>query len=383
MSARFCGLAAACALLICTRLVCAQAPAVDDHHGMPGLEPFIDGLVASATLARNVAGVQVAVVKDGAVLLEKGYGIAALNPQRAVDPQRSLFRLGSISKTFTWLALMQLAAQNKLALTDPVNAHLPRALAVPDDGFTQPVRVLDLMNHTAGFEDVLQVHELRDDSQLRTASAQVQRYRPARVYAPGRLLSYSNYGALLAGQIIAHVSGMEFESYVEREILAPLGLTHTTFREGYDASAPKGLPAPLAASWLADRAEGIEWRDGAYQSFPPAHLLHVASAGSAVSTAGDMARYMLAWLDAERLERAGVLKRSAYEQFQRVSFRAAAGLRGVHHGFFDAPGQRTVVGLPTLWHNGATDHHHADLTLFPTPLCASCRTTTRPRDDSS
>ena len=104
----------------------------------------------------QIAGVQVAVVGNGETLLVKGYGIDSVEPRRAVDPNQSLFRIGSISKTFTWLSIMQLAERGQLKLDDPINDHLPDELDVPDEGFEQPIRIVDLMNHTAGFEDILQ-----------------------------------------------------------------------------------------------------------------------------------------------------------------------------------------------------------------------------------
>lgn len=81
-----------------------------------------------------------------------GYGAAAVAPYRKADAD-ALFRVGSISKTLVWIAVMQLVEQGKLSLDDPINDRLPPALQVPDEGFTKPILVRHLMTHTAGFED--------------------------------------------------------------------------------------------------------------------------------------------------------------------------------------------------------------------------------------
>jgi CubicO group peptidase (beta-lactamase class C family) len=332
---------------------------------MPGLEAFVDGLVASH-MAERVAGTQVAVVKDGRVLLVKGYGIASLAPERPVDPERTLFRIASISKTFTWLALMQLADAGKLRLEHDVNMYLPRELALPSNGFAKPIRVLDLMNHTAGLEETAQLEDATEDFQLRSLSEALKMRRPERVREPGKLFSYSNYGAQLAGAIVAEVSGMDFETYVEQHIFAPLGMKHSTFREPYGQGAPRGLPLPMPAELAAERASALTWQDGKWIAEPYHYLLPAAPAGGASSTASDMARYMIALLDPALLERAGLLSAASGALLQQESFRPAPGLRGIHHGFINAGlGRHSKSGYPNLSHGGNAFHFESFLSLVP------------------
>ena len=152
---------------------------------------------------------------------------------------------------------------------------------------------------------------------------------------PGKLMAYSNYSTALAGAIVAQVSGMEYESYVEQNILAPLGLAHTTFREQY--APTEGLPQPMSAELAAHMAQNIESRDGRWQTVPHEHIVSMAPAGAAVSTAADMARYMLALLDPQQLEAAGVLKAETFAQMREPSFQSAPGMPAMHHGFFNTP----------------------------------------------
>ena len=322
---------------------------------MPGLEAFVDGVIGAYMAQQRIAGTQVSVVRDGQVLLVKGYGTSSIDPQREVDPERSLFRLGSISKTFTWLSLMQLAERGQLQLTDPVNVHLPDELDIPDEGFQQPIRIIDLMNHAAGFEDALQHLFAPDGAPVMSLNEHLRNYRPHRVREPGKFLAYSNYGTALAGALVAHVSGVDFETYVEQNIFTPLGMTHTTFREQYAPVA--GLPAPMSAELAADKAQNLEWRSGQWQAIPHERIVAMAPAGAAVSTAADMAQYMLALLDPERLERSGVLRKSTFAKLQQPSFQGAPGLPAVHHGFFNAPlGTNSILSFDNLSHGGATLH---------------------------
>ena len=332
-------------------LLATQSTAAD----LPNLESFVDGVVGGFMSQQQIAGAEVAVVRDGETLLVKGYGIDSVEPRRAVDPNESLFRLGSISKTFTWLSIMQLAERGKLKLNDPINDHLPDALDIPDEGFEQPIRIIDLMNHTAGFEDILQGLFVAADATPLSLNEQLRQRRPHRVREPGKFMVYSNYGTALAGAIVAHVSGMEYESYVEQNILVPLGLSHTTFRESYEPT--EGLPQPMSPALAAHLAQNIESRNGVWQAVPHEHIVSMAPAGAAVSTAGDMAKYMLALLDPQRLEAAGVLKAETFAQMREPSFQSAPGMPAVHHGFFNTPlGTTTRLAIDNLSHGGSTLH---------------------------
>jgi CubicO group peptidase (beta-lactamase class C family) len=333
-------------------LLASQSVAAAD---LPNLEAFVDGVVSGYMAQERIAGAEVAVVRDGETLLVKGYGIEQVEPRRAVDPNLSLFRIGSISKTFTWLSIMQLVERGKLKLEDPINDHLPDELDVPDEGFAKPIRIIDLMNHSAGFEDLLQGLFVAEDAKLLPLQEQLRQRRPHRVREPGKFMVYSNYSTALAGAIVAHVSGMEYESYVEQNIIAPLGLAHTTFREAYQPT--EALPQPMAPALAAHRSQNIEDRNGAWQAIPHEHIVSMAPAGAAVSTAGDMARYMLALLDPQRLAGAGVLKAETFAQMREPSFQSAPGMPAMHHGFFNTPlGTTTHLGVDNLSHGGSTLH---------------------------
>jgi CubicO group peptidase (beta-lactamase class C family) len=307
----------------------------------PRLADFVDGAVADAMQRDHIAGVSVAIVGRDAVLLTKGYGISALNPRTEMTPD-TLCRVGSISKTIVWIALMQLVEQGKIKLSDPINRYLPKSLQVPDEGFTQPIQVWHLMSHTAGFEQTVLGHMVVDDPRRELSlRAYLARYRPHRVLPPGKIEVYSNYGAALAGIIVSQVSGMPWEDFAERQVLRPLGMRLATFREALppDPAADRGLPKPIDAAAAALLSRGFRWRNERLEEAPPEFITHYAPAGALAANANDMAAYMRAPL-----------------------FANAPGFGTNYHGFFQfpLPGSRFAFG-----HDGETLYQNAVMIIAP------------------
>lgn len=328
----------------------------------PGeLEAFVDGYVKAAMARDHIAGVTVSVVQNGQVVLKKGYGFASLSPARRVDPDRTLFRIGSISKTFTWIALMKEVEARRIRLDQPVNAYLPAALQLKDQGFDQPVRVINLMDHSPGFEDRSLGHLFEDRfDRVRPMEVYLRQERPKRVRPPGAVSSYSNYGAALAGEAVAFVARTPFEDVVEQEILRPAGMGHTTFREPHPAK--EGLPAPMPPSLVADISQGYRWAAGGWRARPYEFIEQVAPAGAASSTAGDMARYMLLLLGDGSLDGATVFGPQTARAFRTPIQQTAPGVNGWAHGFLidSLPGSLTGYG-----HDGGTLSFFSNMTLVP------------------
>jgi CubicO group peptidase (beta-lactamase class C family) len=143
------------------------------------LEAYVDGVVRDRMARDHIAGVTIAVVQNGQVVLKKGYGVASLKDGRKVDPDTTLFRVGSISKTFTWIALMNEVEAGRMRLDTPINVYLPEKLQLKDQGKKTPVRLRDLMTHTAGFEDraLGQLFE-RDPRRERSLELYLRQERP-------------------------------------------------------------------------------------------------------------------------------------------------------------------------------------------------------------
>jgi CubicO group peptidase (beta-lactamase class C family) len=345
-----------------------SAPAPDGLRLQPAesippaeLEAFVDGTVRLVMDQRHIAGVAVAIVQDGRVVLSKGYGFASFDPVRAVDPVTTLFRIGSISKTFTWIEVMRAIEAGKLDLEAPVNNYLPPELQIPAQGFEKPIRVRDLMTHSPGFEDrVLGVLFAPDPAAMLPLEQFLQRYRPRRVREPGVLSSYSNYGAALAGAIVEDVEGSDWQTLVERDILKPLNLGHVTPREPY---APReGLPAPLAPELAADLSAPMRWVGNAHVARGFEYVTPVAPAGAMSASAGDMARYMLMLLGDGTLDGVTIFGPQAARAFRTPLTSLPPEAGALDAGFFD---QVLPGGFHGYGHNGATLSFYSNMIVVP------------------
>ena len=325
------------------------------------LEAFVDGLVVDSLVQDHIVGATVAIVQDGRVLLKKGYGAADLSPRRPVDPDRTLFRLGSVSKTFTWLTVLKEVEAGRLRLDAPVNLFLPESVHVRDQGFERPVTLLSLMSHSGGFEDRALGHLFeRDPARVRPLEVYLRQERPRRVHPVGRMASYSNYGAALAGEAAAWASGRTFERLAEESLFQPMGLERTTFREPRPRRSD--LPGPMPADLAADLSRGYAWTGAGFTQEPFEYIGQIAPAGAASSTAGDMARYMVILLDGGRVGEQRVYGEATARALNQPLRRTPPGVNGWRHGFiaYTLPG-----GLQGFGHDGATRTFMTNMTLVP------------------
>ena len=168
------------------------------------LEAFLDDFFAGAMEEYHIAGAAIAVVKDGQLFFAKGYGYADIKNKIPVDAEQTIFRIGSVGKTLTWTAVMQLVEQGKLDLDADVNTYLD--FRIPET-YPQQITLKHLMAHTSGFEDRLIGSLVSDASDVIPARQWLISHMSARVRPPGEAAGYSNYNAMLAGYIVARVSG--------------------------------------------------------------------------------------------------------------------------------------------------------------------------------
>ena len=248
-----------------------------------------------------------------------------------------------------------------MRLDAPVNLYLPERLQLKDQGFTRQVRLRDLLTHTAGFEDRAfgQLFE-RDWRRVRSLNQYLRQERPRRVREPGEIVSYSNYGAALAGAAVANVQGKTFERLIEEEIILPAGLSRTTFRE--PRPERPDLPQPMRAAMADALSRGYVWQDGGFVARPFEFIGQAAPAGSASSTAGDMARYMTLLLNGGSIDGRTVYSPRIDAALRGNLWRSAPGAAGWTGGLQDLtlPGGRRGLG-----HMGQTLSFQSNMVLVP------------------
>lgn len=311
------------------------------------LETWLDGFFPYALQQGDIAGAVVVVVKDGTILLEKGYGYADVTSRVPMDPRQTIMGVGSVSKLFTWTAVMQLVEQHKLDLDRDINDYLD--FKIPD-AYGKPITLRNLMTHTAGFEEMLEQYATAG-SVPRSLGEYLRAVPvPKRIYPPGTVPAYSNYGADLAGYIVQRISGEQFPSYIENHILNPLGMQRSTFRR----PPPPTLLGGIAKNYgLASSGEPLP--SNANDPEPTD-----SPAGSFMSTADDMSRFMLAHLNNGRFDNSQILAPETSQWMHATAFVPLAGAQGIALGFFrnDTNGHRIIT------HDGDLSGFHSDLQLL-------------------
>jgi CubicO group peptidase (beta-lactamase class C family) len=302
---------------------------------------WLDGYMPYALHTGDIAGAVVAIVKDGQILTERGFGYSDVEKRAPVDPKLTLFRPGSVSKLFTWTAVMQQVEQGKIDLDADVNQYLDFKIPARDG---KPVTMRELMQHVAGFEEQAK-GIMSDDPKSPGFEALLKQWVPERVFAPGSTPAYSNYGASLAGYIVQRVSGESFDDYLDKHIFAPLDMKYSTFRQPLPANLE-----PLMSKCYTQASE------------PPKgfEIIGPAPAGALASPAEDMAHFMIAHLQNGEYHGNRILKAETAEMMHNSPLTILPPLNRMELGFFET----NINGREVIAHLGDTQCFHTSLHLF-------------------
>jgi CubicO group peptidase (beta-lactamase class C family) len=308
----------------------------------PDVQVFLDGLIPALLEHNDVAGAVVMIVKDGKVLYSHGYGYSDVKSKKPVSVDDTLFRPGSISKLFTCTAVMQLVEQGKLDLDRDVNDYLDFKIPAT---YSQPVTLRRIMTHTAGFEEWGKDLFVPKAEDLEPIQEVLPNHLPARIFAPGEMPAYSNYAMTIAGYIVQRVSGEKFEDYVANHIYKPLGIIHSTFVQ------------PLPADLKPLMSTGYQLASGGAKDF---EFVNSAPAGSMSTSAGDIAKFMIAHLQDGRYGDTQILKPETAKLMHSRAFGPVPELNGMALAFF----QENQNGHTIIGHGGDTRFFHSHLHLI-------------------
>lgn len=307
-------------------LVAAFPLAADVGPALPAAfdVPAIDAYFAAQVRQADRVGFSVAVVKDGQVVLAKGYGKRSLADGRPVAVD-TLFAIGSVSKQFTCAAILLLAEDGKLSVRDPVAKYYPGLTRAAD------ITLLDLMNHVSGYPDYYPL-----DFVDRRMAAPIDPDELLRRYAGGKLdfepgtkWSYSNTGYILLGRVIEKVSGEKLGDFLARRIFQPVGMAHSHYElNPADPRLALGYTTFLLSGPELVGAEAAGWLGGA---------------GGIYSTPTDLAKWDLALIGGK------LLKPESYALM--TAPRTLADGRVSNYGCGLA--LKTQGGRPVLSHSGA------------------------------
>ncbi len=308
------------------------------------LETLLDPVFSRVMPDLNIPGAVCVVVGDGRILFAKGYGVMDTATGRPVEPDRTLFRVASVSKLLTATAVMQLWEQGKLDLDTDVNEYLS-CFQVPA-AYPHPITLTHLLTHTAGFDDRFIGMGARTEADILPLCTYLARSLPPRIMPPGHYISYSNHGFALAGCVVEEVSGMPFSEYARLHILEPLGMSRSSF-----VIVPELLPG-LATGYTDFLGNRKAVTFDFAQTVP---------ASSLMTTGTDMGRFLLAHLGYGRYGGARILSEAAARRMQEQHFTQHPRLPGRALGF----GERYENGLRILEQGGLTWGFISQVVLVP------------------
>jgi CubicO group peptidase (beta-lactamase class C family) len=321
------------------RPMTAAAPGskLPDSFDVRAIDAFLSAQVREA----NRVGLSVAIVKDGQVVLAKGYGKRSLQDGRPVEAD-TLFAIGSVSKQFTCACVLLLAEEGKLSVHDPVAKYYPNLTQAKD------IALLDLMNHVSGYPDYYPLDFVDRRMQRPIAEDElIRQYGGTRLdFEPGSKYSYSNTGFILLGRVVEKVSGENLGAFLTRRIFKPLGMVHTVYEPDLsDPRLAKGYTTFALSAAESVAPEGKGWLCGA---------------GGIYSTPTDLARWNLALMSGK------VLKPESYTLM--TAPRQLTGGRISDYGC--GLSVKTQSGRQVLSHNGAVSGFNASSSMIPSTRSA-------------
>jgi len=301
----------------------------------------IDAFLSSQVREANRVGLSVVIVKDGQVVLAKGYGKRSLQDGRPVEPD-TIFAIGSVSKQFTCVAALLLAEDGKLSVNDPVAKYYPNLTRAKD------ITLLDLMNHVSGYPDYYPLDFVDRRMQRPIAEDElIRQYAGGKLdFEPGSKYSYSNTGYILLGRIVEKVSGENLGAFLTRRIFKPLGMERTAYEPNLsDARLAMGYTTFALSAAEPVAPEGKGWLCGA---------------GGIYSTPTDLAKWNLALMSGR------VLKPESYAVM--TAPRKLTGGRISEYGC--GLSVKTQGGRQVLSHNGAVSGFNASSAMIPSTRSA-------------
>lgn len=350
------GLLLALLLTSCSSAQPGAGPTGDE--GLVGLEAAIDAVVHDEMASNHVPGAAVVVVRDGRTIFKRGYGMADVEAGTPVDPDRTLFRIGSISKALTGLGVTRLVDDGRLAWDDDVSVYAP--WISNQSGSDDPVTLWNLVTHTGGFD---QIGTGRQIGAFDRPLAERKTFRPSlaafledgnlrRVTPPGRQVTYDTYGMSLAGLVVARATGLSYAEAMRREVFLPLGMDRTFVEADEDH--------------VSNLAIGYGWVDGEYVA-QPYELYTTTPASSIDATVADMGRLMEALTGKGANGHGRLFSEAAASAVLATQFRPHPDFVGITHGFFEFPAESRLHDqhVRSVTHGGSMLGYSSRLTLYP------------------
>jgi CubicO group peptidase (beta-lactamase class C family) len=309
----------------------------------------IDAFVNSQMQAMHIPGVALGIVNGDQIVYVKGFGIANASGQR-MTAQTPLI-LGSTSKSFTALAIMQLVEAGKIDLDAPVRRYLPW-FQVGDAPTSSTITVRHLLNQVSGIP-TRAVDESLTGNGEETLEQMVRALSQVALTAPtGTTYQYSNLNYTTLGLIVQTVAGQSYESYVQQHIFEPLQMAESFTSQHEALQSDHGL------------ATGYRWWYGLARPAELPYLRGSVPAGFLISSVEDMTHYLVAQMNGGRYLDASLLTPSGITQLHTPATAMNGQGDAYGMGWVISP-SRDSQGEPSVWHGGDTANFHSDMMILP------------------
>jgi CubicO group peptidase (beta-lactamase class C family) len=323
----------------------SEAPAANGRATAPEFAA-IERFVRQEMAAQRIPGLALGIVKSDRIAYVRGFGKAG-DSGRAVTPQTP-FIIGSLSKSFTALAIMQLVERGKVELDAPVQRYLPW-FRVADEEASAEITVRHLLNHTSGLSTKTgRSYQGNGDTSDAALEKAVRKLRSVELTASvGETHQYSTINYSVLGLIVQTVAGRSYESYVQTEILDPLEM-----RDSFTSAA---------AAEEQGLATGYHYWFGRPTAADLPYNRGLVPAGYLISSAQDMTHYLIAQLNGGRYGAASVLSPAGVRELHQPAVPTPKADTSYGMGWFVGP----INGIPAIHHQGETFNFHANAVLVP------------------
>lgn len=325
--------------ILITTTACSQKK----EYEIGNLERKLDSLITNTMVSQHIPGASFIIVKDGKTLLKKGYGYTNLDSNaKPINPDSTIFRIGSITKTFTATALLQLKDRNLIDIDKDVNHYLKK-IKVPTT-YNEHISASHLITHSAGFDELRGRVVYEKDQQIPLETFLDGKL--VRLRKPGLVSAYSTFGIALAGLLVEDISEISLEEYMKKNIWNPLGMSMTSIE--------------LLENQGNNLSIGYEYKNGI--NVPqPWEWYHTYPASSINSTTADMGKYLQMHLNLGKFNENRILKTKSALSMQTQQLSVNKEVFGFAYGFYE----KNQFGLKAYNHGGDMLGYSSFITLVP------------------
>ena len=312
------------------------------------VERFVDDYV-NEYIGETTAGASIVILKDNKVVLSKGYGYGDIENRIKINANTAVFEWGSVSKLFVWVSVMQLVEQGKIDLDEDINRYLPQGFLTKLT-YDDPITMLDLMNHTAGFEENIFDTGYATENPVKSLEEGLKIAEPNQVYHPGKVVAYSNYSTSLAAYIVQLITEQDFNEYVDEHIFQKLGILDST------AYLSLGRNEQITKN----KVNGYELiEEGNFKLSTP-YYMSMYPSGGINGTAQDLAKFAMALMPQSDNENVLFEDENTLVTMLSQSYAINENVPGIAHGFWEYDGK-----FKGLTHGGNTSSFSSNFHIVP------------------